>query len=308
MAFTIVEQAPESTQADPPPQTEGRVAGAVTNVFSHTFLIVWGLMVTIPLVWATIQSFKTDSEIIHDPLGLPETWRFDAFGRAWTKGHIGEFFVNTLIVLTGGVTLSMLFGSMAAYVLARYPFRGNRFVYWTFVTGLTMPIYLGMMPLYLTVGKVGEITGLESVIGRGTYGGLILVYVAYSMPFNVFFLHAFFKTLPSTIAEAASVDGAGHVRTFFQVMLPMAKPGMIGIGIFNVIGQWNQFILPTVLMKQGDPKVLTQGLLELAAEARYETDFARLFAGMTIAMLPILAVYMVFHRQVQSGLTGATLK
>ncbi|GIH08738.1 sugar ABC transporter permease [Rhizocola hellebori] len=290
-------------QASPDP-----AKGLVANAFSHTFLIVWGLLVTVPLIWATIQSFKTDQEIIHSPLGLPAEWRLDAFGRAWTKGHIGEFFFNTLVVLTGGVTLTMLLGSMAAYVLARYPFRGNRVVYWIFVAGLTMPIYLGMMPLYLTVGKVGEVTGLESVIGRGTYGGLILVYVAYSMPFTIFFLHAFFRTLPTTIAEAASVDGAGHVRTFFQVMLPMAKPGMIGIGIFNVIGQWNQFILPTVLMKQGDPKVLTQGLLELAAEARYETDFARLFAGMTLAMLPILAVYLVFHRQVQSGLTGATTK
>lgn len=288
--------------------TKQKRDGAVTNVFSHTFLFIWGALVTIPLLWATIQSFKSDQEIINDPLGLPETWRFDAFGRAWTKGNIGEFFTNTVIVLAGSVTLTMLFGSMAAYVLARYNFTGNRFIYWSFVAGLTMPIYLGMMPLYLTVGKIGEITGLESVIGRGTYGGLILVYVAYSMPFTIFFLHSFFRSLPGTIAEAASVDGAGHVRTFFQVMLPMARPGMIGIGIFNIIGQWNQFILPTVLMKQGDPKVLTQGLLELAANARYETDFARLFAGMTLAMLPILAVYLVFHRQVQSGLTGATLK
>jgi N-acetylglucosamine transport system permease protein len=207
----------------------------------------------------------------------------------------------------------MLLGSMAAYVLARYPFRGNRVVYWIFVAGLTMPIYLGMMPLYLTVGKVGEVTGLESVIGRGTYGGLILVYVAYSMPFTIFFLHAFFRTLPSTIAEAASVDGAGHVRTFFQVMLPMAKPGMIGIGIFNIIGQWNQFILPNLLMKpQGpgdtDKSMLTQGLLALVNNSKYETDWARLFAGMTIAMLPILATYLAFNSRIQAGLTGSITK
>jgi N-acetylglucosamine transport system permease protein len=292
----------------PRPEDKVRKETGVASVFSHTFLFVWGALVTLPLLWAVIQSFKTDQEIIHDPLGLPAQWLFGAFGRAWTKGNIGEYFINTLITLTGGVTLTMLFGSMAAYVLARHSFRGNRAIYWMFVVGLTMPIYLGIMPLYFTVGNVAEGLGLEAVIGRGTYGGLILVYVAYSLPFTIFFLHSFFRTLPTTIAEAAAVDGAGHVRTFFQVMLPMAKPGMIGIGIFNIIGQWNQFILPTVLMKQGDPKVLTQGLLELATAARYETDFARLFAGMTLAMLPILAVYLVFHRQVQSGLTGATLK
>lgn len=283
--------------------------GGFLNSVSHTFLVVWGLMVTIPLIWAVIQSFKTDSEIIHDPLGLPEQWLLGAFGRAWTKGQIGEFFVNTVSVMVFSVTLTMLFGAMAAYVLARYPFRGNRIIYWIFVSGLTVPIYMGILPLYLLVQDVGELLGLESLIGVDTRGGLILVYIAYSMPFNVFFLHAFFRTLPTTIAEAASVDGAGHVRTFFQVMMPMAKPGLVGIAIFNIIGQWNQFLLPIVLIKADDgPKVLTQGLLELATSARYETDFARLFAGMTLAMLPILAVYLAFHRQVQTGLTGATTK
>ncbi|WP_117208356.1 carbohydrate ABC transporter permease [Allorhizocola rhizosphaerae] len=279
------------------------------NAFSHTFLFIWGAMVTIPLVWAVIQSFKTDTEILNEPLALPEQWLFGAFGRAWTKGDIGEFFANTVLVMAFSVTLTMLCGAMAAYVLARYRFPGNRVIYWTFVAGLTVPIYMGILPLYLLVKDVGEMLGLESVIGVDTRGGLILVYIAYSMPFTIFFLHAFFRTLPTTIAEAAAVDGAGHVRTFFQVMMPMAKPGLVSIAIFNVIGQWNQFLLPVVLVKADDgPKVLTQGLLELATNARYETDFARLFAGMTLAMLPILAVYLVFHRQVQSGLTGATTK
>ncbi len=281
----------------------------ILNAFSHTFLFIWGAMVTIPLVWAIIQSFKTDTEILNKPLALPEQWLMGAFGRAWTKGHIGEFFLNTVLVMAFSVTLTMLCGSMAAYVLARYKFPGNRLIYWMFVTGLTVPIYMGILPLYLLVQDVGELLGLESLIGVDTRGGLVLVYIAYSMPFTIFFLHAFFRTLPTTIAEAAAVDGAGHVRTFFQVMMPMAKPGLVSIAIFNVIGQWNQFLLPVVLIKADDgPKVLTQGLLELATNARYETDFARLFAGMTLAMLPILAVYLAFHRQVQSGLTGATTK
>lgn len=311
LATTSAPATPEPTPAPAPAKPAPNMypdTGRVFNVFSHGFLFIWGALVTIPLIWAVIQSFKTDTEIINDPLGLPEEWLFGAFGRAWTKGHIGEFFFNTVVVLIGGVGLTMLLGSMAAYVLARYPFRGNRAVYWMFVAGLTMPIYLGILPLYLTVDKVAKALGLTEVIGLSTHLGLILVYVAYSLPFTVFFLHAFFRTLPTSIAEAASVDGAGHVRLFFQVMMPMAKPGLIGIGIFNVIGQWNQFILPTVIMKDEDKRLLTQGLLELATNARYETDFARLFAGMTLAMLPILAVYLIFHRQVQSGLTGATLK
>src|SRR5581483_7479957 len=149
--------------------------GRILNGFSHTFLVVWGLMVTIPLLWSVIQSFKTDSEIIHDPLGLPQHWLLGAFGRAWSKGHIGEFFLNTVVVMVFSVTLTMLFGSMAAYVLARYPFRGNRIIYWTFVAGLTVPIYMGILPLYLLVNDFAAFLGLKDVIGVDTRGGLILV-------------------------------------------------------------------------------------------------------------------------------------
>ena len=142
---------------------------------------------------------------------------------------------------------------------------------------------------------------------------LILVYVAYSLPFTVFFMHSFFRTLPTAIAEAAVVDGASHTTLFFRVMLPMSKPGLISIGIFNVIGQWNQWLLPTLLMQPqsgADEKnaMLTQGLHRAVGQPGLPGRLVALFAGMTIAMLPILAVYVIFQRQVQAGLTGATLK
>jgi N-acetylglucosamine transport system permease protein len=297
------------------PAREPRVKGegGVLNAFSHTFLAIWGAMVAVPLVWAVIQSFRSDDEILHNPLSLPKAWHIDAFGRAWTKGHIGSYFTNTILVLIFSVTLTMLFGSMVAYVLARYPFAGNRFIYYLFFVGLVMPIFLGLVPLYLTVKNLAASLGLTTVIGLNTYGGLILVYVAYSLPFTVFFMHSFFRTLPESVAEAGLIDGASHTALFFRIMLPMAKPGLISIGLFNIIGQWNQFILPNLLMKpQGpgdtDKSMLTQGLLNLVNNSKYETDWARLFAGMTIAMLPILATYLVFNGRIQAGLTGSITK
>jgi N-acetylglucosamine transport system permease protein len=139
-----------------------------------------------------------------------------------------------------------------------------------------------------------------------TYQGLILVYIAYSLPFTVFFMHAFFRTLPTSIAEAALVDGASHAGTFFRVMLPMAKPGLLSVGIFNVLGQFNQFVLPSFLSPERP--VLSQGIATLLGSQRYENDWGTLFAALTIAMVPVIAVYLVFYRQVQAGLTGATLK
>jgi N-acetylglucosamine transport system permease protein len=288
----------------------GESGGVVLSIFSHGFLALWAAMVVLPLLWAVASSFKTDAQISRDPLAPPTGLHWENFTKAWTTGRIGDLFLNTVLVVTGGVVLTMLLGAMAAYVLARYTFPGNRAIYYLFVAGLTLPIFLALVPLYQVVANLGA---SMPILGLNSYVMLILVYVAYSLPFTVFFLHSFFRTLPTAIAEAAIVDGASHTTLFFRVMLPMARPGIISIGIFNVIGQWNQWLLPTLLMQPQsgtDEKnsMLTQGLIELSVNQGYQGDYGALFAGMTIAMLPILAVYVLFQRQVQAGLTGATLK
>ncbi|MFG2474568.1 carbohydrate ABC transporter permease [Streptomyces fagopyri] len=287
----------------PPRPGDRRSEGLTLNVFSHGFLVLWAVLIILPLLWLVLSSFKTDAQIGGSALGWPSHWQFDVFQRAWSKG-IGDYFTNTLIVLVFSVPLTMLLGSMAAYVLARYEFPGNRLVYYFFVGGAMFPVFLALVPLFFMVKRLDMLN---------TYQGLILVYVAYSMPFTVFFMHSFFRTLPTAVFEAAVLDGASHSRAFFQVMLPMAKPGLLSVGIFNVLGQWNQYILPSVLMQpqtSSDPEryVLTQGLIQLQQQQGYATDLPVLFAGVTIAMVPMLIVYLSFQRQVQAGLTSATLK
>ncbi|MEV8099368.1 carbohydrate ABC transporter permease [Kitasatospora sp. NPDC085879] len=283
--------------------------GGVLNAFSHGFLALWATMIILPLAWVVLGSFKTDSQINGSAWSWPESFGFGAFSRAWEKG-IGGFFVNTLIVLAGSLTLTMLLGSMAAYVLARYEFKGNKVIYYLFVAGAMFPVYLALVPLFFMVRNLGEISPL---LGLNSYLGLILVYVAYSLPFTVFFMYSFFRTLPTAVHEAAMLDGCSHTRAFFQIMVPMAKPGLISVGIFNVLGQWNQYILPVTLMQpttagEADHSMLAQGLVNLALQSGYKSDAPALFAGMTIAMLPVLVVYLSFQRQVQAGLTSATLK
>lgn len=267
------------------------------GVFSHTFLVVWAVLVTLPLAWAVMSSFKTDREIFVSPWTLPASPQWDNFVRAWSEASIGRYFFNSAIVVGGGLVLTMLLSAMVAYVIARFEFPGNRFVYYLFVGGLTFPLFLALVPLFFVVRNVGLL---------GTYPGLIIVYTAYSMPFSVFFLVAFFRTLPTTIAEAALIDGCSHAGVFFRVMLPMAQPGLISVGIFNFLGMWNQYLLPLVLMPDEEKYVLAQGLAALAVNQGYRSDWSALFAGLTIAMLPVLAVYVVFQRRVQAGLrTGA---
>jgi N-acetylglucosamine transport system permease protein len=269
---------------------------APVNVFSHVVLIGWSVMVLVPFAWALLSSVKTSGEIFGSPWSLPESPQWSNFAQAWDKG-VGQYLLNSVIVVTGGVVLTMLLGSMAAYVLARYRFPGNRPLYYLFAAGMMFPVFLAIVPLFFVVRNLGMLS---------TYQGLILVYVAYSLPFTVFFMHAFFRTLPTAVAEAAFIDGCSHTGVFFRVMLPMAKPGLLSIGIFNVIGQFNQFVLPSFLSPERP--VLAQGIATLLASQRYEGDWGALFAALTIAMVPVVVAYLLFYRQVQTGLTSATLK
>ncbi|MEV6315646.1 carbohydrate ABC transporter permease [Streptomyces sp. NPDC051776] len=288
------------TKTGPAPEGTGeRREGKVLNVFSHGMLILWAFMVVMPLLWAVMTSFKTDREIFTSPWSLPTSLEFGNWSRAWTQAHMSDYFLNTVLVVGGSLIGTMLLGSMAAYVLARFTFPGNRFIYFLFIGGMSFPIILALVPLFYVMNNMALLNTLH---------GLILVYIAYSLPFTVFFLTAFFRTLPTSVAEAAFMDGASHTRTFFQVMLPMAKPGLISVGIFNFLGQWNQYMLPTVLNSEPEKKVLSQGLVQLAVSQGYKGDWSGLFAGLVMAMLPVLAAYIVFQRQVVAGLTAGALK
>ncbi|MET8333012.1 carbohydrate ABC transporter permease, partial [Streptosporangium canum] len=279
------------------------------SVLTHVTLVVWTILVAVPIVWTFLASVKSEDEIFGDAWSLPASLRFDNWARAWEQAHVGQYMINSIVVVAGGTFGTMLFGSMAAYVLARYRFRGNRALYLLFVSGLAFPVYLALTPLFFVVQNMGAIPVIGPFIGLNTHGGLILVYIAYSLPFTVFFLAAFFRTLPGAVAEAAFVDGASHTRVFFRIMLPMAKPGIISVTIFNVLGQWNQYQLPLVLLTSDKEKwVLTQGIADISTAAGYDADWSALFAALSMAILPMLIVYTLFQSQIQKGLTAGALK
>ncbi len=262
-------------------------------------LLIWAVMVIFPFLWMIMTAFKTDREILTDPFGLPENLVWENFERAWTSANIGTYFLNTIIVMAMSLTGTLLISAMAAYVIARFDFPFNRGLYLLFMAGLMFPVFLGLVPLYFLMDDLRLLN---------TYHGLALVYIAYSLPFTIFFLVGFFKTLPGEVAEAGIVDGASQFQVFFQIMLPMAKPGLIAMGIFNFLGQWNQFLLPLVLMQSESRYVLSQGLNFLAVQQGYDNDYSALFAAMVIVMVPTLVVYVLFQRRLESGLTAGALK
>ncbi|GII64013.1 sugar ABC transporter permease [Sphaerisporangium krabiense] len=286
-----------------------RVLGPLAGL-SHAALLVWTALVVVPIAWTFLASVKTEDEIFGSAWSLPAVPRWDNWARAWEQAHVGRYMLNSVVVVGLGTAGTMLLGSMAAYVLARYRFRGDRAVYLLFVSGLAFPVYLALTPLFFVVRTMGSLPVIGPLIGLDSYGGLVLVYIAYSLPFTVFFLSAFFRTLPGAVAEAAFVDGASHARVFFQIMLPLARPGIVSITIFNVLGQWNQYQIPLVLLsgQSKDKWVLTQGIADISTAAGYDADWAALFAALSMAILPMLVVYTIFQRQIQAGLTAGALK
>ena len=264
----------------------------------HLAMMAWAVVTALPLIWAVVSSFKTDNEILNDPWSLPASPQYGNWARAWTEASIGRYFLNSVLVVGGALLLTMLLGSLVAYALARYEFRGNRIVYYTFVAAMFFPVFLALVPLFFVVQQLGLL---------GTYQGLILVYAAYAVPFTVFFLHSFFRTLPTEVAEAAFIDGCSHFGVF-RVMLPMARPGLVAVGIFNFLGLWNQYLLPLVLNPDPDRYVLAQGLAALSVSQGYRSDWSGLFAGLTIAMLPVLIAYVAFQRHLRAGMTAGAVK
>jgi N-acetylglucosamine transport system permease protein len=266
---------------------------------SHVLLSIWSIIVIVPFLWVVLSSFKTTKEILASPFSLPAHWSFDNYAHAWTDAGIRQFFLNTVIVVGVALVLVMLLGAMCAYVLARFTFPGSRFIYYLMLAGLTFPIFLAIVPLFFVLKNLELINTLP---------GLIMVYVAFALPFTVFFLYAFFKTLPDDVYEAALIDGAGEWRTFFRVMLPMARPGMAAVAIFNFLGLWNQFLLPVALNTDQSRYVLTQGMASFASQAGYAVDFGALFAAVVITVVPVLIVYVIFQRRLEGSVSRGTFR
>ena len=269
------------------------------NMLINFLLACWAVAVIFPMGWVVYSAVKTDQEIFFSPWSLPVSPQWNNFARAWKDAHIGAYFLNTLIVIIPAIFFTVLLSAMVAYVIARFPFPGNRLVLYFFMSGMLFPVFLALVPLFFLLNALKMFS---------TFQGLIVVYIAFSLPFTVFFLTGFFKTIPSELHEAAVIDGANQYQVFFKIMLPLAKSGLLSMAIFNFLGMWNQYILPLVLLSDSKKYVISQGLAALALEQKYQNDWSGLFAAIVIVMIPTLSVYILFQSQIQKGLTAGALK
>lgn len=277
----------------------GRLVGTLAGFPVQLSLLVYAVIVVYPMAWLISASLKTSRQLFVSPwsLSIPPQWQ--NFANAWQKAGIGECFLNSVFVTSLSMFFILLIGSMAAYALARFVFRGREMIHTAFISGMMFPIFLGIVPLFLLLMKLGMLDN---------YFGLITVYVAYSLSFTVFILTGFFKTLPGELAEAGLIDGCSQFAVFWRIMLPLAKPGLIAAGIFNFFGIWNEYPLALIIISDSSLRTLPLGIANLVMVEHYKTDWGALFAGLVIVMVPTLLVYLFFQRQITEGLTAGALK
>lgn len=262
-------------------------------------LLVFAATVVAPLLWVVITSFKSGPEIFASPWGLPAKLHFANYSHAWEEAGIGHYFVNSALVTAATLILLLPIGSMAAYIFARYPFPGSKLIFSGFLGGMMFPNFLVIVPLFFLLK---DINLLDSKTG------LVLVYVAYSLSFTIFVLTGFFQNLPSELPDAAMIDGCSHAATFWKVMLPLAKPGLIVVGIFNAIGLWNEYGLALVLVNSEQNKTLPLGIANLVMVEHYQSDWGALFAGLVIVMIPVLVVYWIFRDRIYQTMIAGAVK
>ena len=279
--------------------------------FVYAALTLYSLVILFPLAWLAYTSLKTSQEIFQGAWSLPAQPQWVNYEKAWNgmsgEPGMGPYFWNSLSITAVTVFLILAIGAMATYALTRFRFRGADTLLSAFIGGMVFPIFLAVVPLFLLLNQ----TRIPVIAPKGFvnhYAGLIAVYVAYSLPFTVFVLSGFFRSLPHELAEAASIDGASRWSTFLRVMLPLAKPGLIVAGVFNVIGIWNEYPLALVLLTDREKYTLPLGLAQITQRQQYSADWGALFAALFLVMLPTMLVYLFFQRQISEGMTAGAVK
>ena len=261
--------------------------------------LVYSLLVLVPILWSFISSFRPSLDFFMNPMGLPSVWKYQNFIYAWNQENVGLYFRNSVIVTTVSVTAIILFSAMASFALSRLKFPGRITTLFLFISGLFIPAALVLLPLFLM---------LQDLHILDSYAGLIPVYIAYSFPFTVFVLVPFFNAIPQDLEDAAFIDGASYYQVFWQVALPLVKPGLIVATIFNIFGIWNEFVLGYVLISSKDLKTIPLGLADVLMKQHYTANYGRLFAAIVIAVMPIAILYMLFQKKLTGGMLAGALK
>lgn len=276
-----------------------KLKSAIASFLIRTILIINTIVVVYPLLWNILTSFKTNTEILDNPWALPKGINLVNYVNAFTKASIGYYSLNSIFVTALSILVLLVLAVSSSYGLARYEFCFSKYIKNLYMSGLFIQMIFIIIPLFLL---------MSSLRMHDNRFWLSVVYAVSQLPFSIYLLLGFMKSIPRDYEHSAMIDGCGHVSTLIRVVVPLAKPGIITVVIFSFFAFWNEFPLALTLLSTDGKKTLPIGLANLMEIQRYATDWGALFAGLVIVLVPTVLVYTLTQKKLTSGMHVGGIK
>ncbi len=270
---------------------------SVRSIIIYIFLSVMAIIYIAPLLWVVLASIKSNTEVLKSPFTLPKLIQWDNYKVAWNAGKLGIATLNSVIVSSITLVVSMLVGAMAAFAIGRMRFKLASPTLTYFLIGMMIPVHCVLIPLFVTFSRINMTNHLQS---------LILPYITFSLPMTIFIMVNFFREMPTDMFEAACIDGSSIYGCFFKIALPLSKTGLFVTGLMTFVNNWNELLLAMVFISDTNRKTLPVTLTYFVGP--YSTNYVQMFAAIVIAVAPSIVVYSCFSNQIVEGLTAGAIK
>ncbi|MEV4758538.1 carbohydrate ABC transporter permease [Micromonospora sp. NPDC049559] len=277
-----------------PPLPAPRRPVAWSTPLTYALALAVAAVSIAPVVYVIIGGFRTTPQIVANPAGLPDPWVWDNYARVLTQSDFWQQAFNSAVIALGTTLGVVVLGVCAAYVLARYTFRGREGLYTFFTLGLLFPAGAAILPLYLMLRDLNLIN---------SYYAVILPQIAFSLPLTIVILRPFLAAIPRELEDAAAIDGTGRLGFLWRIMLPLSRPALVTVGVLAFVASWNAFLLPLLVL--GDVHLHTLPLGVQNFSSQYTSDTAGILAFTSLAMLPALLFFTLAEKQIVGGLQGA---
>mgnify|MGYP000960415666 CR=1 FL=1 len=283
----------------------------IQKKFILFLLITFAIIVLVPIIWVFVASLKQNKEFYGNPWTLPEKLYFQNFSDAWNKARMGEYMLTSVSVTFMAIIILLFTAIPASYTLSRFSFKFRKLINTVFMGGLFINVNYIVVPIFLMLVSGDKI--IRSLFGTSLLLNnpfiLAVVYAATALPFTIYLLSGYFVTLPRAYEESAYMDGAGYWRTMISVIIPMATPSIITVVLFNFLSFWNEYIISLTLLS--DPrgvKTLPVGLMNLMKAQNAAAQYGQMYAGLVLAMLPTLILFLIVQKKLTQGMTLGGLK
>jgi raffinose/stachyose/melibiose transport system permease protein len=279
------------------PRASAPLTAQLTPLLLYLLAGMVALLVLVPLAATVVNGFKSNADLLVHPFGLPSAWQVENYTSVLQNEAFWRQLFNSTLVMVATAVGVLVLASMAAFVFARMTFRGRELLFNFFTLGLLFPLTVAILPLYITLRQISLVDSLW---------GVIVPQVAFGLPGNILILRGFFASIPPELDEAAAIDGCSPAGFFTRVLLPLMRPALAAVAVLTMVGSWNAFFLPLLVLNSEQLYTLPLGIMQF--QGQFGTDWGRVLAFVTLSLVPTIGFYLLAERQIITGLTAGAVK